>query len=127
MVAGEVAAARRYCEEALELSQRYGYAVPMVWVAAAQATLEPSRVDAETAWQACELLTSGLEYAGIREPTTVFFLPHAQTRRSQRTRSISSLPTLAHPSFDQRAAISPAGGTRRLLQAWSSQTAAPWP
>jgi DNA-binding CsgD family transcriptional regulator len=76
-LAGKVAAARRSCEEALELSQRYGYAVPMVWVAAAHATLELSRGDAEAAWRACELLTSGLEYAGIGEPTTVFFLPDA--------------------------------------------------
>jgi DNA-binding CsgD family transcriptional regulator len=76
-LAGKVAAARRSCEEALELSQRYGYAVPMVWVAAAHATLELSRGDAEAAWRACELLTTGLEYAGIGEPTTVFFLPDA--------------------------------------------------
>jgi DNA-binding CsgD family transcriptional regulator len=76
-LAGEAAAARRCCEEALELSQQYGYAVPMVWVAAAQAMLELSRGDAEAAWRGCELLTSGLEYAGIGEPTTVFFVPDA--------------------------------------------------
>jgi DNA-binding CsgD family transcriptional regulator len=74
---GEVAEARRCGEEALALSQRYGYAVPMVWVAAALATLELSRADAEGAWRACELLTTGLEYAGLGEPTTVFFLPDA--------------------------------------------------
>jgi DNA-binding CsgD family transcriptional regulator len=76
-LSGEVAGARRCGEEALALSQRYGYAVPMVWVAAALATLELSRGDAEGAWRACEPLTTGLEYAGIGEPTTVFFLPDA--------------------------------------------------
>lgn len=74
---GEVAETREDCNEVLALALRFGYALPIMWIAATLALLELSLGDPEAAWRACEPLIQALEQQGMGEPVTAFFLPDA--------------------------------------------------
>jgi DNA-binding CsgD family transcriptional regulator len=72
---GDIAETRRVCDEATELVQHFGYALPTIWIAASLALLELSLEDFRATWQAGKPLTEAIEKQGIGEPATAFFLP----------------------------------------------------
>jgi DNA-binding CsgD family transcriptional regulator len=74
---GEVAQTRRDCAEALALSQRTGYLLPRIWIAAALGMLELSLGDPAAAWQAVAPVTQAVEQHGVGEPVAAYFLPES--------------------------------------------------